>query len=326
MLVFSAADFEDFRVAAPRHAAGDGGRARAGRAPAGREPLALPPARHLRRDDRARARRVREGRTATCRSTGCTGSSTTPRRSATATSTASRRSGGGIAMQHRMAFQGEYFVERYGAAAAERTPPIAPHARAGRAGRRGHRCHARRLLQPVGLAGLAGDRADGRRACASIRPANRLDRETALRLWTEGTPGSPPRRARRAASRPGQLADLAVLSDDYFAVPGGRDPRHHLGADAARRPGRPWRRRLRGARARRCRPPMPDWSPVRTFGGYQQRAEAGGARLARRARRAAAPRPAACTAMTMPRAWAARRPSRDARSFWGALGCACWAV
>ena len=33
--------------------------------------------------------------------------------------------GGGIAIQHRMAYQGEYFVERYGAKAAEQTPPIA---------------------------------------------------------------------------------------------------------------------------------------------------------------------------------------------------------
>jgi len=32
--------------------------------------------------------------------------------------------GGGIAVQHRMAYQGEYFVERYGHRAAERTPPI----------------------------------------------------------------------------------------------------------------------------------------------------------------------------------------------------------
>ena len=32
--------------------------------------------------------------------------------------------GGGIAVQHRMAYQGEYFVERYGNRAAERTPPI----------------------------------------------------------------------------------------------------------------------------------------------------------------------------------------------------------
>ena len=33
--------------------------------------------------------------------------------------------GGGIAVQHRMAYQGEYFIERYGAAAAEATPPVA---------------------------------------------------------------------------------------------------------------------------------------------------------------------------------------------------------
>ena len=32
--------------------------------------------------------------------------------------------GGGIAVQNRMAFQGEYFVERYGAPQARRTPPI----------------------------------------------------------------------------------------------------------------------------------------------------------------------------------------------------------
>ncbi|KAG1244664.1 hypothetical protein G6F65_021673 [Rhizopus arrhizus] len=32
--------------------------------------------------------------------------------------------GGGVAVQHRMAYQGEYFVERYGAGAAEATPPV----------------------------------------------------------------------------------------------------------------------------------------------------------------------------------------------------------
>jgi predicted amidohydrolase YtcJ len=32
--------------------------------------------------------------------------------------------GGGIAVQHRMAYQGEYFVERYGIGAAEATPPV----------------------------------------------------------------------------------------------------------------------------------------------------------------------------------------------------------
>ena len=35
-----------------------------------------------------------------------------------------RQLGGGIAIQHRMAYQGEYFVNRYGAEAARRTPPV----------------------------------------------------------------------------------------------------------------------------------------------------------------------------------------------------------
>jgi predicted amidohydrolase YtcJ len=32
--------------------------------------------------------------------------------------------GGGVTVQHRMAYQGEHFVERYGAAAAAHTPPL----------------------------------------------------------------------------------------------------------------------------------------------------------------------------------------------------------
>ena len=31
---------------------------------------------------------------------------------------------GGVAVQHRMAFQGEYFIQRYGKEAAKRSPPI----------------------------------------------------------------------------------------------------------------------------------------------------------------------------------------------------------
>src|SRR5258708_3953173 len=39
--------------------------------------------------------------------------------------------GGGIAVHHRMAYQGDYFIERYGAKAAEATPPIAKMLAAG---------------------------------------------------------------------------------------------------------------------------------------------------------------------------------------------------
>jgi predicted amidohydrolase YtcJ len=54
--------------------------------------------------------------------------------------------GGGIAVQHRMAYQGEYFVERYGAAAAEATPPVAKMLKQGRARLGWHRRHPRRIL------------------------------------------------------------------------------------------------------------------------------------------------------------------------------------
>ena len=62
MLVYSAADFEDFLEPRPDLPPDDGGASLTrGRAHPGREPLAVPPARHLRRDDRPLPRRLRGG-------------------------------------------------------------------------------------------------------------------------------------------------------------------------------------------------------------------------------------------------------------------------
>jgi hypothetical protein len=72
--------------------------------------------------------------------------------------------GGGIAVQHRMAYQGEYFVERYGFGAAEATPPIKRIYREGRQDFRGHRRDPGRFLQSMGFSGVARDGHDGRRA------------------------------------------------------------------------------------------------------------------------------------------------------------------
>jgi len=46
--------------------------------------------------------------------------------------------------------------------------------------------------------------------------SNQLDRETALRLWTESNAWFSTKPAERQI-KTGQLADLAVLSDDYFS-------------------------------------------------------------------------------------------------------------
>jgi predicted amidohydrolase YtcJ len=126
--------------------------------------------------------------------------------------------GGGIAIQHRMAFQGEYFVDRYGAPAAAEAPPV------------------RRMLEmgiPVG-AGTDATRVASYNPFVSLYwlvsgktlggtplygESNRLDRMEALRLWTVGSAWFSGEAAKKGALAPGQLADLAVLSADYFSVP-----------------------------------------------------------------------------------------------------------
>src|SRR3989441_6861058 len=126
--------------------------------------------------------------------------------------------GGGIAIQHRMTYQGEYFMERYGKKAAERTPPV------------------RRMLElglPVGAGTdatrvasynpwislywlVTGNTVGG----VSMYPENNcLSREEALRLYTQGSSWFSGEGGKKGAIVSGQLADLAALSDNYFSVP-----------------------------------------------------------------------------------------------------------
>ena len=230
--------------------------------------------------------------------------------------------GGGIAIQHRMAYQGEYFVERYGAQKAERTPPI------------------RRMLEmgvPVG-AGTDATRVASYNPWVSLYwlvtgrtvggmelypAANRLDRETALRLWTNSNAWFSTEVGKKGQIKAGQLADLAVLSDDYFSVPaesiqditsvltlvGGKVVYGDVDYKDLAPP---------------LPPAMPDWSPVRTFGGYQKRS-ADAQRHRKYAFAATCGCGAACGVHGHAHAWGLSVPTDD-RSFWGALGCSCWAV
>src|SRR4029079_15834520 len=94
--------------------------------------------------------------------------------------------------------------------------------------------------------------------------ANRLDRETALRLWTERNTWFSTEVGKKGQIKVGQLADLALLSDDYFSVPGDAiqditSVLTVLGGKAV----------CADAEFKDLTPPlppaMPDWSPVRTF-------------------------------------------------------------
>ncbi|WP_238580037.1 hypothetical protein, partial [Treponema endosymbiont of Eucomonympha sp.] len=77
-------------------------------------------------------------------------------------------------------------------------------------------------------------------------------------------------------------------------------------------------------------PAMPDWSPVRTFKGYGACGEPEGA--GKNSLRRTAINLCGCAngcgvhGHDHATAWSSKLPISDLKSFWGALGCACWAV
>jgi hypothetical protein len=96
---------------------------------------------------------------------------------------------------------------------------------------------------------------------------NRLDRLEALRLYTVGSAWFSSEEGMKGAMVPGQLADLAVLSDDYFAIPEEEIKRLEsvltiVGGHVVY---------ATDAFATLAPPPLPvspDWSPVKHYGGY----------------------------------------------------------
>jgi hypothetical protein len=143
-------------------------------------------------------------------------------------------------------------------------------------------------------------------------PSARLDRATALRLWTEGSAWFSTEDGKKGRIAAGQLADLAVLDRDYFSVAeeeikslasvltvvGGRVV-HGDGEFKDLAPPLP--------------PAMPDWSPVRAYGGYQ--------------RPSVKHSHATKCSVHHPHVPVSGVPirSEDFRGFWGALGCGCFA-
>jgi len=236
--------------------------------------------------------------------------------------------GGGIALQHRMAYQGEYFVERYGAAAAAATPPVARILERGVPVSAGTDATRVASYNPwVSLAWLITGRTVGglrlypRHAC--------LERETALRLWTEKVAWFSHEEGKKGRIAAGQLADLMVPDRDFFAcaeaeiaditslltVVGGTVV--YGAGDFA-------------TLDRQAPPPaMPDWSPVRRFGGYGAWGDPAGAPqgpVQNLARDCGCDHGCGIHGHDHATAWSSALPVADLKSFWGALGCACWAV
>jgi hypothetical protein len=124
---------------------------------------------------------------------------------------------GGIAVQDRMAFAGERFIERYGRDAAEHTPPIPDMLAAGLPVGAGTDATRVSSYNPwVSLYWLTtGKTVGGTELWPSER---RLDRVDALRLYTEGSAWFSGEQDAKGVLREGALGDVAVLSDDYFTV------------------------------------------------------------------------------------------------------------
>jgi predicted amidohydrolase YtcJ len=235
---------------------------------------------------------------------------------------------GGIAVQHRMAYQGEYFVERYGLGAAEATPPVKKVLDKGVKVSAGTDATRVASYNPwVSLAWLVTGMTVGGLRLYPQR--NCLDRETALRMWTENVTWFSNEEGKKGRIQVGQFADLIVPDRDFLScaeseiadttsdltVVGGRIVYAAGGFKALDATAPP--------------PAMPDWSPVRSFGGYGNWVGADG-----KARAVSVHAMQACGCANTcgvhghdhARAWSGRLPVSDIKSFWGALGCACWAV
>ena len=255
MLVYSAADFEDFRVERPDMPPSMEGdlearRSRCWRRTAGRGGCMRPTTR------RSRARSTCSRRsTGTYRSTACTGSSIMRRRSMIAISTGSPSSA--VASRCSTAWLTRASISSNATATAR------PNARHPFGACWKWACRSApepmRRAWPHTIRGFRSPGSSPARHWAAWRiypAANRLDRETALRLWTEANAWFSTETGKKGQIKEGQLADLAVLSDDYFSVP--EDAIQDITSVLTIVGGKAvaWGRRLQGLRRRyrhRCR-------------------------------------------------------------------------
>jgi len=181
--------------------------------------------------------------------------------------------GGAISVQHRMVYQGRAFAERYGRHRAAAAPPVRAMLARGLTVAAGTDAPRVSTYNPwVALEWLIRGRTIG--GLQLYGPDNLLDRETALRLYTTAGAELTGEAGRKGILAEGYLADLAILSDDYFTVPaedisriesvltvvGGKIV--HAAAE------------YQGI-ATPLPPITPDWSPVAHYGAYHQGAGPG---------------------------------------------------
>jgi len=174
---------------------------------------------------------------------------------------------GGIAIQARMAYAGEFFVERYGAEKATQAPPVRKMIDAG---------------LPVG-AGTDGTRVASYNPWPALywlvsgktvgdfqlaEEANKLSRVEALHLYTQGSAWISNEETVKGTLENGMYADFSLLSKDYFTIPAAeinnlKSVLTVVGGNI-----------VYGDEDYKAMNPelpkaIPAWSPVNYYGGYQ---------------------------------------------------------
>lgn len=177
--------------------------------------------------------------------------------------------GGGVAVQYRMAFQGESFIRRYGKKAAENTPPIKKMIELGipvGMGSDGTRVSSYNPF--IGLYWLTTGKTMGQ--VQHLKRENLLDRKTALMLYTVGSASLIKLDADRGKLKAGYLTDFTILNDDYFSVADESILKleSHLTVVNGKVVYAAGEFASYGRQADEI---IPEWSPVKFFGGYQNK-------------------------------------------------------
>jgi predicted amidohydrolase YtcJ len=231
--------------------------------------------------------------------------------------------GGGIAVQHRMAFQGEYYAARYGAESVKQTPPVAKMLSAELPVGLGTDATRVASYNPwTALYWLVSGRTVG--GMQMYDDNNRLSRDVALELWTAGSAWFSNEQGKKGRIQAGQLADLVVLSKDFFRV--AEEEIKGIESVLTLVDGKVVY--AAGAFTPLAPPPIPvvpEWSPVTNVPGHYRSAPPEAAKVGMMAQVHQCCGSCNVHGHQHDTARKSAIPIADEGAFWGVMGCSCFA-
>jgi predicted amidohydrolase YtcJ len=177
-----------------------------------------------------------------------------------------KKLGGGIALDDKMALNGDAFIKTYGREKALQTPRLRTLVNSGIPLALTSDGFRASCYNPwVGICWtVSGKSVSGSEILAKD---NRLSREEALRLYTLGAAWFEHQENEKGRIAPGNLADVALLSADYFTVH--EDEIRNISSVLTIVDGRVVFGTGKYSNLSPKLPePLPEWSPIKYFGGY----------------------------------------------------------